>query len=239
VLAVRGTAAGLERGTPVDGRRWLDLAAGVEVALKHGATTREWTLRGPGRFLACENGEEVVYTARGYVETTPGAGTRAGAEVTLGAPFATVRYADAMLRLEVGDGQLVLAVSEGTATLEAVDTKTGSGVAPARSLSGPRGRAVVTGTAEPARLAERCSAATAAAETRAARPGAIPSGRAALASWAVDQLKARQAARMTCARARAAAGRLSGVEAGRLSGLIDARAPAPPAPGTSAAGAGK
>src|SRR5262245_35774216 len=66
VITVRGSAetradAGAASpapavGTVLVGRDWLELDKGVEVVLRHAATTRELSLRGPGRFLACFQG---------------------------------------------------------------------------------------------------------------------------------------------------------------------------------------
>lgn len=194
------------------GALWEDFAAGVEVSLKHGETTRELTLLGPGRFVVCPRGEESVVVARGKVRTTPGAGSRAGALVSLATPFGVVQYADADLELEVGDSGLVLDVKQGTATVAASVTEDRRGGAPPKPVRGPRGKLELAGHADAAALVTRCEEAQTTSE--AAKPA--PSSRPERGKWAVQRLAARQAARLLCLRARAAIGQLEGPERDRL-----------------------
>jgi len=218
VLGVKGQAP--PAGTPAVGtllhtRAWLELGPGVELQLKHSETTRELSLVGPGRFLACADGPEAVLVARGVVATTPGPGSRAGAEVELGTPFGVVHYADAALRLEVSEGGLTLEVKQGGAALGATDSGTDGGKATEPDpVRGPKGKLTVAGKVDAAGLVSRCIGAREAISTKTARPA--PSAGPERGAWAVDLLKARQAARLLCSRARAATGRLSDGAAERI-----------------------
>jgi hypothetical protein len=218
VLEVKGATPpppGTPRvGTAFAANAWVDLAAGVELAVKHGETTREFRLGGPGRFLPCPDSEEEVIVARGTVLTTPGPGSRAGAEVVLATPFGVALYADAELRLDVTADKLTLAVKQGQATLnERVRPTSGT-----RSVHGKVDADALVKDCETARL-------------KGAEPA--PSDQAARGAWAAGMLQWHRRVRLRCARARAAAGRLDDPERARLEDLLEQRKS--PAPGAAAA----
>jgi hypothetical protein len=186
----------------LDGKSFFELPAGVELALRHSETTRELALKGPGRFRACPEGEELVAVTRGKVSTTSGPGARAGAEVRLATPFGVVHYGDAALELEVGEKQAELRVSQGTV---AIDGRTkADGGPPAKPVSGPKGRAAFRGLTDPIALEAECVKSATLLEL-SPRPAASASG-GDLGRWAVERLKARQVTRYVCTRAMAAAG---------------------------------
>jgi hypothetical protein len=201
-------------GTLLRGAAWLDVQKGVELDLKHTETTRELRLIGPGRFLACGAGAEAVLVARGSVTTTPGPGSRAGAEVELATPFGVVRYADAALRLDVGDQALELAVTQGSASVSTPSTEGRDAGAAPEPVRGPKGKLALRGKLAAAALAAQCAEARA----RIARPTAasVPSALPERGAWAVSLLQARKSARLVCGQARAAAGRAEGSERDRL-----------------------
>ena len=222
ILGLRGKPA--PAGTPGVGTllhdpRWLELADGVELQLKHTETTRELSLIGPGRFLACAEGSETVLVARGIVSTTPGPGSRAGAEVELGTPFGIVHYADAALRLDVREAGLTLEVTQGAAGISAAaEGARPDGGAP-EPVRGPKGKLTLSGKVDAAKLVAACAEARARISTKTAAPA--PSAGPERGTWAVLLLNARKAARLDCARARAATGRLEGNEQGRLDDQLD------------------
>jgi len=223
VLGVKGQAppAGTPGvGTLLHADAWLDLAGGVELQLKHSETTRELSLLGPGRFLACADGAEAVLVARGVVLTTPGPGSRAGAEVELGTPFGVVHYADAALRLEVRESGLALEVKQGAAAVGATEKADDAPRGPEPGLvRGPKGKLSLTGQVDGAELVSRCTDARQAIATKTAAPA--PSAGPERGAWAVGLLKARQAARLICSRARAAAGREGDAVRVRLDDQLD------------------
>jgi hypothetical protein len=221
VLAVKAPSPA-PAGTPAvgaafGGQAWLTLAEGVEVSMKHGETTREFRLAGPGLFLPCPESEEEVVVANGTVVTTPGPGSRAGAEVTLATPFGVVLYADAALELAVAHDKLTLRVKQGEATLN--DTSDESLQAPVRvEHVKPSGRAVTLGGKVNAdELGKSCDA----ARDRAVVPP--PSDRTARGSWAANMLEWHRRVRLRCARAAAAVARVNGPNQGRLEDLLARR----------------
>jgi hypothetical protein len=116
-MSVTGSA--VRRGASVRvGDKWndrepIELAAGAALRLMHTASTRQWILSGPARLVACAGGEEELVLARGTLRTEPGAGVRPGAEVWVGTPYGSVRYADARAELAVGATALEVRVSLG------------------------------------------------------------------------------------------------------------------------------
>jgi len=239
VLGVKGSAPPV--GTPpvgafFTGRAWVELAAGVELSLKHSETTREFALRGPGRFLPCGDGDEAVLVARGAVVTTPGPGSRAGALVMLATPFGVVEYADAALTLTVGDDKLALDVKQGAATVAAsISEDRAGGVAP-KPVHAPTGHLALNGKVDPAALASRCVEARQAVVSGTA--GTAPDAGRERGQWAVGLLQARRALRLSCARARSAVGRLEGPERTRLESQLTAPKPAPPGAADSSVNVG-
>jgi hypothetical protein len=214
-------------GTAFDGRDFLDLGDETEVALRHGTTTRELTLRGPGRFLPCFLGTETVLIATGTVKTTAGAGARAGAEVILATPLGALHFADAALEVRVGEREFDARVDTGGATLVLASGRknVADGGTPDLVL-GPKGRKRLSGAVAAADLVSRCreTAGALGASPPAPAPSAS-SSRTHLGQWSVAQLKARQDTRWACAIARAAVGRLDGPERDRLWAEITASDP--------------
>jgi hypothetical protein len=225
VLGVKGQSP--PAGTPGIGtlfrsHDWLELGAGVELQLKHTETTRELSLLGPGRFLACADGAEAVLVAEGVVVTTPGPGSRAGAEVQLATPFGVVHYADAALRLDVQREKLALEVKLGAAALDATVNEDRAGGTRPEPVRAPRGRLALAGKVDPEALAKRCSLAEARIQSKTAT--SPPSAGPERGAWALSLFEARKAARYACARARASAGRLEGAERVRLLDQLPQRA---------------
>jgi hypothetical protein len=214
-------------GTALEGRDFLDLGDETEVALRHGTTTRELTLRGPGRFLPCFLGTEAVLIATGTVKTTAGAGARAGAEVILATPLGALHFADAALEVRVGERELDARVDTGGATLvSAGSQKNVADGGPHDLVLGPKGRKRLSGAVVVDDLVSRCL--EAASALRASPPAPAPStssSRTLLGQWSVAQLKTRQGTRWACAIARAAVGRLDGLERDRLWAEITASDP--------------
>jgi hypothetical protein len=242
VLAVSGpnakTSAAAYEGRFFDGGAWVELAPDVSLALKHSETTREFAVHGPGRFLVCPSGDESVLVASGMFSSTAGPGSRAGAEVLVGTPLGTVRYADANLRIDVRPNSVELNVSQGSALFDrAGDATIGAAT---QTLEGPKGRVRIAASTDATRLVQRCSELRSSI-TRGQKP-AVPAAASAgpvLGSWAVTQLKARQAARIGCASARAASGRLDEPERSRLLSLAGSTDPAGRADMGTASEAGK
>jgi hypothetical protein len=213
VLTVKGDAPGAPKaGDLLQGTAFFELPAGAELSVRHSETTRELALAGPGRFRACPKGEELVVVTRGKVKTTSGPGARAGAEVRLATPFGVVHFGDAELVLEVTDKLADLRVAQGTATIDG-RTEADPGPTP-KPVSGPKGRASFRGRSDPSTLIEECEK-TSAGSGSGPRPATSAPG-ASIGQWAVDRLKARQAARHACSRALSAVGLVEGPEAARL-----------------------
>jgi hypothetical protein len=203
-------------GTTLEGREWLELTGKTEIALRHSATTREIALRGPGRFLPCFLGTETVLVARGGVQTTPGAGARAGAEVILATPFGTLHFADAALELRVGERAAEANVTTGVATWVLTAARPPDGGS-SDVVLGARDRRKFAGNVVTAELVSRCGEASEPIGTEPPRlSSGEPSARARLGEWSVTQLRARQTARWACAAARAAAGRENATERTRF-----------------------
>jgi hypothetical protein len=189
--------------------------------------------------LVCPSGEESVLVASGVFSSTAGPGSRAGAEVLVGTPLGTVRYADANLRIDVRPKSLELNVKQGNALFDrAADSTT---VAPAtQTLDGPKGRVSIAASTDATGLVQRCSELRSSI-TRGHKPAAPAAASAGplLGSWAVTQLKTRQAARIACASARAASGRLDEPDRSRLLSLAGSTDPAGRAQTGTAPHAGK
>jgi hypothetical protein len=256
VIAVRPTRpaapdAGIDPRAPavgvaLEGRDWLTLGPNTEVVLRHAMTTRELALRGPGRFLPCFQGTETVLVATGSVKTTAGAGARAGAEVILATPLATLHFADAALELGVGERALDVSVEAGVVTLVPATsaTKASADAGVPGVVLGPRSKKRLPGSVDLKDLVARCGDASRSLGTAPpAVPAGVPSARALLGQWSVEQLRARQAARWACAAARAAIGREQGPEQNRRWDQISAldkvwQSPPPPPPLGAPVGAG-
>jgi hypothetical protein len=201
-------------GAAFDGEHWVDIGGGTEVVLRFAETTRELALRGPGRFLPCFLGSETVLVASGSIKTTAGAGARAGAEVVLGSPFGTLHFSDAMLVLDVRAKELEVSIETGAATL--VPPVSGGDGGPGDLALVTKSKKKLAGPKSAKELVADCSVASLPLRAPPPIPPPGPSARALAGQWAVEQLKARQAARWACATARAAIGREEGSERHRL-----------------------
>jgi hypothetical protein len=235
VLAAKGAGAP-SVGTLLTGSTWVDLAAGVEVSLKHTETARELRVRGPARMLACPEGAETLVLARGGVSSIPGPGARAGASVMLATPFGVVEYADAELTLEVVEEKLTLDVARGSASVGASIREDRPGAPPAKPVQPPLGRVTLSGKVQPPALATRCSEARDSVTLGTAEPA--PSAAVERGRWAVGMMAKRKGARLICARAHAAAGRLDGPERSLLEDQLTGRKSPAPGSGEPSAKAG-
>jgi hypothetical protein len=212
---------------PLDGRRFVSLAEGERLSLRHERTTREFTLHGPGRFLPCFQGEEQLLVVRGRAASPVGIGTHAGGEVVLATPFGVVKYPDAELEATVTEQRLSLKVLAGEATFVSQVAELESKKAPtARVLRGPKGVLEITKAVDATSAVAACRAADDA--SRALRKPPAPaapaaSARAALGAWAVSSFEARRTARIACALARTASASLSEPERSRLWDLLDSQ----------------
>jgi hypothetical protein len=185
--------------TPLDGRAWLTLADGADVVVRHGVSSREFSLLGPGRFQPCRGGTEAVLVSGGRVKSSSGTGLRPGAEFSIATPLGYLSYGDADLESTVEPTRWQIDVRRGDATTVAVPGASGL---PAGPISGPNGHASVSGTPDPLALVANCEHAAREAAEGAERVLSAPD-RAALGKVAALQLGARRKARGACASAEA------------------------------------
>jgi hypothetical protein len=122
VHALGGTR--LSTSDPIDGKTWFELAADASVAIRHGPSSREFELRGPGRALPCRAGLEQVLLSEGSFESSPGAGVRPGAEMWVATPFVALRYGDASLTMRARAKDLSVRIVQGRAASEADGSST-------------------------------------------------------------------------------------------------------------------
>jgi hypothetical protein len=187
------------RGQKLSSRSWLELDAEAVVHLRHTRSGRELSLTGPGRVLACVDGREEVIVGSGTVRTQAAAGTRPGAQVLVGTPFGTFRYADARASVAVGASELSASVDAGRLWLSppgaAADELTlDHSAAFRRDTSGRIGAEAAT------RLCER-----AAGEARERAASLLAGGKSGFGDRAAAHVRARRQARSACATATAAA----------------------------------
>jgi hypothetical protein len=187
----------------LDGREWLDIGARSELVVRHGASARELSLHGPGRFLPCRSGLEQVLIGEGTLRSSPGTGVRPGAEVWVATPFGALRYADADLELVVTRLSLELKVRGGQAFAEAAAALKGP---PDGHVKGPQGRASVRERPDASALVLACERAARAAESSAQR--LLSAKPAELGQLAAAQLRSRRDARGHCLVAEASAAQL-------------------------------
>jgi len=179
---------------PIDGRTWLTLGEGAEVALRHGVSAREFELRGPGRFLPCRGGLEQVLVSDGRVKSVPGTGLRPGGEFLLATPLGSVTYGDADLDANVGPSSFELELRRGELVAE---LSPGAAGYPESGLEAG-GRAKIEGAVDPEKLMNACeSAAKDAAD--AARRVLSAADKEQLGKQAASQLVVRRRARAVCA----------------------------------------
>lgn len=189
-----GSGDPLNRGERLAGNEAIELDAGSQLHFKHTSSGREWTVRGPARLVPCVEGEEEIILALGSLRAELGAGVRPGAEVMVGTPFGSVRYAHAQAEVAVSDAALALTASAGEVWLE------GAEPAPELRVSGSlrRGRSE---RLKPVTAVERCARAAAESETHAER--LLAAGESGLGQRAALHVRARKLARARCASATA------------------------------------
>ncbi|HLV64424.1 MAG TPA: hypothetical protein VKY73_01370 [Polyangiaceae bacterium] len=202
-VRAEGGAALAERAV-LDGATWVTLGEKGRAVVVHARSGREITVVGPGRFLPCRGGAEQFLVTEGKLESSAGTGVRPGAEVWIATPFGTLRYGDAALVADVRERELRVEVARGALAAELAPGVRGF---PAKGLSGPNARAVLTGKPDPAALVEACAAAAREASESATRLLAAKSG-PPLGSEAARQLTLRRRARSLCASADASLARV-------------------------------
>jgi hypothetical protein len=182
------------------GEKWNDgtpvvMGPGASLQLMHTGSAREWTIGGPARLVACPRGDEELVLARGALRTQPGAGVRPGAEVWIGTPYGSLRYADARAELSVGSASLEVRVVSGSLWFASLGES-----AKERALSGgTQSFPAQAYRASPAQASARCGQS---AELAAARAAALLGASAEpLGVRAAAHVRARQRARATCASA--------------------------------------
>ena len=197
--AQRDSGAAVRAGDRFVGSDWLELAQGTSLHLKHGQSGREWTLRGPARILPCVDGLEELIVAQGKLRAEAGAGVRPGAQVLIGTPFGSLRYADASADLDVTRDALRLAVSSGDTWLSSTSAQPGTEThtAGAQALRrGPRQRlAAATAVLECGRAAQ---------QSDSLAQSLLAPAPSALGQLAAEHVRARELARARCASATAA-----------------------------------
>jgi|SRR5687768_10095724 len=206
----------------LNGKRFVVLAEGERISLRHERTQRELSLLGPGRFLPCVRGDELVLVIEGGVKSSPGVGVHAGGEVVLATPFGLVRYADAAADLKVTASRLSLKVQAGEASFDPAPRKATEAVRP-KAVRGPNGSIDATKTADAEIALERCRSAETSSRALEKPPRPAGSARAALGTWAVESFEARRRARLACALARVVIAGRPLAERRRLEDLLESR----------------
>jgi hypothetical protein len=197
--AQRDSGVAVRAGDRFVGSDWLELAQGTSLHLKHGQSGREWTLRGPARVLPCVDGLEELILAEGKLRAEPGAGVRPGAQVLIGTPFGSLRYADASADLDVTRDALRLAVNAGDTWLSSTSSEPGAETHTTGAQSmrrGPRQRM--------AAAAAVAACASAAQQSEALALSLLVPAPSALGKLAAEHVRARELARARCATATAA-----------------------------------
>ena len=204
VVSATGSAA-LDSGTAVRvgdrfvGSDWLELGKGSSLHLKHGASGREWTVRGPARVLPCLDGQEELIVAEGQLRTEAGAGARPGAQVLIGTPFGSLRYADANADLDVSSDALKLRVSSGDTWLSAVAGKPGTETHTLSSQSAQRGKRDRLAAAAAVAACQK-----AAQQSEALAKSLVAPVTSGFGKLAAEHVRARELAHASCASATAA-----------------------------------
>lgn len=189
-----GSGHELNPGERLAGNEAIELEAGSQLHFKHTSSGREWTVRGPARLVPCVEGEEEIILALGSLRAELGAGVRPGAEVLVGTPFGSVRYAHAQADVVVSDRALELTASAGELWLERAEP------APELRVSGSI-REKQAERLRPATAVETC--ARAAAESEARAESLLVAGESGLGQRAASHVRARKLARSRCASATA------------------------------------
>jgi hypothetical protein len=180
-----------------DGRS-LTLAADATLHLVHTVSARSWTITGPARLVACENGSEEIVLARGTLRAEPSAGVRPGAEVWVGTPYGSFRYADAGAELELGARELRVRIASGQVWFSALTAEP----AAERLLAGSTTLGAGAQRLSSAQATARCGRDATLAETRATELLAVSAQ--PLGARAAEHVRARQRAHASCTSARAA-----------------------------------
>ncbi len=191
---VKSAAGAVAVLTPLDGRTWVSLGEGAELAVRHGVSAREFELRGPGRFLPCRGGLEQVLASEGRVKSAPGTGVRPGGEFLIATPLGSVSYGDAELEVSVGASSLELELGRGELVTELAPGTSGY---PEAGLKA-KGHAKLQGAVEPDKLMAGCESA-AKDSIEAASRVLSASEKPAMGKAAADQLVVRRRARAMCA----------------------------------------
>lgn len=230
---VRSEAGAIEEQTPLEGRGWVTLGEDGQVVVRHGASSRDFTLFGPGRFLPCRGGLEQVLIGSGRFKSSAGTGVRPGGDFTLATAFGSVSYGDADLDASVSADGFTLELRRGELSTQPVP---GSKGLPEAGLRGPQAKVVVRGAPIAEDVVVECErAATTAAEIAERLVGA--GGRSELGKEAALQLGARRRARAVCASAEASLERADPANRGVLEVRVRAAerrwrtVPARPIPG--------
>ncbi len=194
----RGSGTPIRAGDVLTDSRWIELGGASKLVLKHTLSAREWTLVGPARALACAAGREEIILAQGTLRTEMGIGARPGAEVWVGTPYGSLRYADARAELSVTEQELKLTALGGELWLTAPRAEA-------------RERRVSGSTAFRAGKEQRLVAAAAVAhcardatDSRELAASLLSAAAPALGERARAHVQARQRAHASCASATAA-----------------------------------
>lgn len=182
---------------PLAGTSWLELDADARVVVRHGPSSREFELTGPGRVLPCRAGLEQVLIARGKFESSTGAGVRPGAEMWVVTPFAALRYGDAAVALRVERNALVARLQSGRLSSEAELGPTSHSELgpPSGAHSGALLEKRWTRQASPVERVKRCEAVAREARGRAEQ---VLTATSDLGTHAAEQLESRRRARAEC-----------------------------------------
>jgi hypothetical protein len=226
--------------TGLDGTRFVVLAAGERISLRHERTERELALLGPGRFLPCHGGDEQVLVVSGGVKSNAGVGVHAGGEVVIATPFGVVRYVDAAVDMTVEASQLSVHVLAGEVSFDDPPDKAGErrstsvlgaarGTRPTKLDLPPPDTLVSPKAADPKMAVEHCRSTRASSRAFEKPPRPAGSARAALGTWAVASFEARRAARLACALARVVIESRPEPERRRLEDLLESRESRPKA----------
>jgi hypothetical protein len=194
-----GAGGRVRAGDRLTGSDWIDLAPGSRLHLEHTKSSRQWTVQGPARLVPCIDGGEEIILSRGTLATELAAGVRPGAQVVIGTPFGTLRYADARAEVRVSLDELRVQLSAGEAWLGALPQES----LPDLHLT-PR-QVVRRGAGQRWRASAALeSCATAASDAQARARALIEHSAAPLGERAKRHVQARELARTRCDSAAAA-----------------------------------
>jgi hypothetical protein len=194
-----GSGDPLRAGDRLSGADWIDLAPGSRLHLEHTKSSRQWTVQGPARLVPCVDGGEEIVLSRGTLATELAAGVRPGAQVVIGTPFGTLRYADARAELRVSSAELRVQLSAGEAWLGALPQE----APPELHLT--QRQTLLRGAEQRWRATaalESCAAAASDAQARAR--ALVEHSEAPLGERAKRHVQARELARIRCDSAAAA-----------------------------------